>query len=54
LKRCHGLRKPRVRRRPQVALSVRLKVLGMNIKRYVAHVLDVVTGAATPAPTCVC
>lgn len=54
LKRCHGLRKPRVRRRPRVALSVRLKVLGLNIKRYVAHVIDVATGAASPAPACLC
>jgi hypothetical protein len=54
LKRCHGLRKPPVRRRPRVALVVRLKVLGMNIKRYVAHVLDVATGAAEPAPAVIC
>ena len=54
LKRCHGLGKLRVRRRPRVGLSVRLKVLGMNIKRYVAHMLDVATGAAAPAPACAC
>jgi hypothetical protein len=53
LKRCHGLSKPRVRRRPQIALSVRLKALGMNIKRYMGHLVDVSAGAAVPAP-CTC
>lgn len=50
LKRCHGLAKPRVRRRPRVALSARLKVLGLNIKRYVGHLTDV--SAATAACSC--
>jgi hypothetical protein len=52
-KRCHGLAKPRVRRRPRVELSARLKVLGLNIKRYVGHLTDV--GAATATPVaCAC
>jgi hypothetical protein len=50
LKRCHGLGKLRVRRRPRVALSARLKVLGLNIKRYVGHlVAKAATNASTPA-----
>lgn len=53
LKRCHGFGKPRVRRRPRIALSVRLKVLGMNIKRYVGHLVDVSGGTAAPVP-CSC
>lgn len=50
LKRCHGFGKPRVRRRPRIALSVRLKVLGMNIKRYVGHLVDVSAATAVPVP----
>jgi hypothetical protein len=38
LKRCHGMRKLRVRGRARVALAVRLKVLAMNLKRYTAFV----------------
>jgi hypothetical protein len=53
LKRCHRLAKPRVRRRPQVTLSVRLKVLALNMKRYVAHLVDVAS-AATVEPACAC
>jgi hypothetical protein len=52
LKRSHGLAKPRVRRKPRVALSVRLKVLGLNIKRYMAHLCEIAAG--TPAPACTC
>jgi hypothetical protein len=54
LKRCHGFGKPRVRRRPRIELSARLKVLGLNMKRYVGHLTDVyaATGAATVACTC--
>jgi hypothetical protein len=48
LKRCHGLGKLRVRRRGRVALSVRIKVLGLNIKRFVAHVAAVTAAAAVP------
>jgi transposase len=48
LKRCHRLGKLRVRTRKRVALSVRLKVLALNIKRYVAHLLHV--AAVPPAP----
>jgi hypothetical protein len=53
LKRSHRLGKLRVRRRPRVALSVRLKVLGLNIKRYVAHLTDV-SAAATGLAACPC
>jgi hypothetical protein len=53
LKRCHGLAKPRVRRRPRVELSVRLKVLGMNIKRYVGHLTNVYAATVTPV-ACSC
>lgn len=48
LKRCHGLDKLAVRRRPRVNLSVRFKVLALNIKRYVQHLAS----PATPAPAC--
>lgn len=51
LKRCHGLAKLRVRRRPRVALSVRLKSLALNIKRYLGHLVDT-SNAAVPAPAC--
>jgi hypothetical protein len=40
LKRCHGLRKLRVRRRPRVALSARLKVLALNFKRFVGYMVS--------------
>lgn len=53
LKRCHGFGKPRVRRRPRVELSARLKVLGLNIKRYVGHLTDVYAATAAPV-TCSC
>jgi hypothetical protein len=53
LKRCHGLAKPRVRRRPRVALSARLKVLGLNIKRYVGHLTDVSVATTVPV-ACSC
>ena len=43
LKRRHGLGKLRVRRKPRVSLSVRLKMLALNIKRYVVHLADVAT-----------
>ena len=52
-KRCHGLAKLRVRRRPRVELSVRLKVLGLNIKRYVGHLTNVCAATATPV-VCAC
>jgi len=54
LKRCHGLGKLRVRRRPRVALSVRLKVLALNVKRYVTHLTDSAAATAVPAPICAC
>jgi len=53
LKRGHGFAKLRVRRRVRVALAVRLKVLAVNIKRYVAHLTLAATGAS-PAPACAC
>jgi hypothetical protein len=54
LKRCHGLGKLRVRRRPRVGLAVRLKVLALNVKRYVGHLTEVTLAAAGPAPACAC
>jgi hypothetical protein len=39
LKRCHGLRKLRVRGKARVGLSVRLKTLALNVKRYLAHLV---------------
>lgn len=53
LKRSHGLGKLAVRGRPRVNLAARLKVLALNIKRYVAHIVATAT-AATPAPACAC
>jgi hypothetical protein len=52
LKMCHGLGKLRARREPRVGLSVRLKVLGLNIKRYVRHLVDVASGAPEPVAAC--
>jgi hypothetical protein len=49
LKRCHGLDKLAVRRRPRVNLSVRFKVLALNIKRYVQHLASP-TATAAPMP----
>lgn len=54
LKRCHGLGKLRVRRKRRVALSVRLKALALNIKRYVAHLAAKMTAAQAPASACAC
>jgi hypothetical protein len=53
LKRCHGFGKPRVRRRPRIELSARLKVLGLNIKRYVGHLADAYAATAVPV-ACSC
>ena len=53
LKRCHGLGKLRVRRRRRVNLAARIKVLALNIKRYVGHLASA-TASATPAPACAC
>jgi len=53
LKRCHGLGKLAVRTRPRVNLSVRLKVLGLNIKRYVGHLASSARRAAA-ASGCPC
>jgi hypothetical protein len=54
LKRCHGLGKLRVRRRPRVGLVVRLKVLALNLKRYVAYLAAAALQAAGPVPACAC
>jgi hypothetical protein len=53
LKRCHGLGKLRVRHKPRVALSVHLKALALNIKRYVGHLAEA-AAASSPAPACGC
>lgn len=53
-KRCHGLRKLRVRRIGRVALSVRLKAIAVNVKRYVAHVADSLVAAGAARETCAC
>jgi hypothetical protein len=54
LKRCHGLRKLRVRTKPRVSLSVRLKAMALNLKRYVAHLTRTAAAAASPMATCAC
>jgi hypothetical protein len=53
LKRRHGLAKLRVRRRPRVELSVRLKLLALNLKRYVSHLTQAATGVSAQ-PACAC
>lgn len=53
-KRCHGLGKLRVRRLPRVNLAVRLKMLALNVKRYVAHRVREVLAAVAPMQTCAC
>jgi hypothetical protein len=53
LKRCHGLGKLGVRRKPRVSLSVRLKALALNIKRYVEHLAEA-AAASSPAPASGC
>ena len=50
LKRCHGLGTLRVRRSARVALSVRLKVLALNVKRFVAHIAAAAPSADVPCP----
>ena len=54
LKRCHGLAKLRVRGRPRVTLAVHLKVLALNVKRYVGHLAQAAVAAVDLAPTCAC
>jgi hypothetical protein len=49
LKRRHGFGKLRVRGRPRVGLSVRLKALALNLKRYVTHLTDAAIAAPAPA-----
>ena len=52
LKRRHGLGKLRVRRRVRVELAVRLKVLALNFKRYVSHLVETCVAAPAVCPTC--
>lgn len=54
LKRCHGLGKLRVRRRARVELSARFKVLGLNVKRFVAHLAAVASAAVPTEAGCPC
>jgi hypothetical protein len=54
LKRRHGMGKLRVRGKPKVDLSVRLKALALNVKRYVVSLVDRMTETAEPAPACGC
>ncbi|MGC9986839.1 MAG: transposase [Polyangia bacterium] len=54
LKRCHGFGKLRVRGRPRVTLAVHLKVLALNVKRYVGHLAQAAVATADPVPTCAC
>ena len=53
LKRRHGLAKPRVRRQPRIGLAVRLKSLALNLKRYVAHMVNRGNGTSLE-PACAC
>jgi len=53
-KRCHGLRKLAVRRSPRVRLSVRLKALALNLKRFVAHLTATAFGASPAGAACGC
>ncbi|MEK6537288.1 MAG: transposase [Actinomycetota bacterium] len=54
LKRGHGFGKLRVRRWPRVGLSVRLKVLALNIKRYVGYLTEMATETRELVPACSC
>lgn len=54
LKRCHGFGKLRVRGRPRVTLAVHLKVIALNVKRYVGHLAQAATAALDPTPACTC
>jgi hypothetical protein len=58
LKRCHGMRKLRVRGRPRVELAVRLKATALNVKRYVRHLVEKAVETAAklglPEPVCAC
>ena len=54
LKRCHGFAKLRVRSRPRVTLAVHLKVVALNVKRYVAHLARVAAAIAAQEPICAC
>lgn len=54
LKRSHGLAKLAVRRRPRVNLAVRLKVLALNLKRYVRHLVAPAPVSVGGAPACAC
>lgn len=54
LKQCHGFRKLRVRRKPRVELSARLKALGLNVKRFVGHLTAKAAKEAAPITACAC
>jgi hypothetical protein len=51
MKRRHGLGKLRVRREPRVRLAVKLKALAVNLKRYLANLVE---AAAQNAPAAAC
>ena len=53
-KRRHGMSKLRVRKRARVSLSVRFKVLALNVKRYVGHLAQNAATNAGPAAACTC
>ena len=53
-KRCHGLAKVRVRGRPRVALAVRLKMLAVNVKRFVGHLATEALKAEAEVAACAC
>jgi hypothetical protein len=53
-KRCHGLRKLRVRTAPRVKLAVHLKVLAINVKRYVQHLASEAVAGLRAQETCAC
>jgi hypothetical protein len=44
----------RVRGRPRVTLAVHLKVLALNVKRYVGHLAQAAAAAFDPTLTCAC
>lgn len=54
LKRGLGLRKLRVRGKARVTLSVRLKALALNFKRYAHYVAQTLAAAPPPGQTCAC
>jgi hypothetical protein len=53
-KRRHGLAKVRVRGRDRVSLAVRLKMLAINVKRFVGHYAREAAKAEAEAALCAC